>query len=691
MVLYLECRACKSEPNFEAPGLERGVSISACSARGHSHLGISEQSTCMTQMITGTPITVKIPIDNIRLHSSTEVVIPTSMRLNISVDRLAASVTGVVTKSLAGQGSLSLNSLFTSDLTLTPILFGAWKDPSATMGFSNPRIVTETGEQLSVRFESTPTEETDYDTVMKVLTDINEAAWNSCQNVFVYNKAPTLHKCIIAVPVGIVGCGYTLASCVVDKDCALSTDALESSFSAAIRRELNNDPHKINEFYSACGIDAAQWAGVVMTSLSMISSWLIPYKADEKSMMLPNNGVGATAAEYWLEEPMRIGLAGDCEDSASFCTSCIYKTERLFSDVSAGADTDVSLLSKFPTLLAVYRSLAYYKVGVAVIAANAGNVDDSTKATTADIAGHAMVVATPLTHLCGALKAGGECEETHIARRAQLFSQISLPHRLPETEVQSALNGDLDQQIGKLPGLACEGTGPSNSSMQWENDPRIRHNNNIMSVRKNELTNAISPSIAMPVRELNTGSENQTHQFYQDIVELHFRPNDLNDIPLGNLAAAACHFAVGTARKGAGVDPDNFATGNFIAVSRWSISTDQQEIIRPALEKARTHNLPPSGSVSLTQQQNDIFGRNMQLLSALNVEMQAKASHNPERNQTKLCLIVPFSGLTGNAMAVDNMVALMKEHPGRVETTQIPSIAHFGTQQLGVFSTITLW
>lgn len=291
MTLYLECRVSKTEPDFETPGLERGVSIAACAARGFTHLGVSGGTTCVTEMITQVPTVVRIPIEAHRVESSAQVEILKSTRLNISVDRLAASVTGVVTKSLAGQASLPLHAIFSGSSSLTPIEYGGWKDISAALSFTEPKITAE-GKRIAVRFVDPPASSATDGIVSQELKLVYDEAWEHAQTGMCFKKAPSLHKCMIADPVGIVGCGYNLAPSVVNKACALSNEALESALVAAVSSELNYDDNQLKRLHAASGLQAAEWAGTVMTSLSSVASWLIPLSTADPTV--PTRAPGAS-------------------------------------------------------------------------------------------------------------------------------------------------------------------------------------------------------------------------------------------------------------------------------------------------------------------------------------------------------------------------------------------------------------
>ena len=307
------------------------------------------------------------------------------------------------------------------------------------------------------------------------------------------------------------------------------------------------------------------------------------------------------------------------------------------------------------------------------------------------IAGHAMVIGTPIVHLIDALKLGGEEEHVHAARRAHLFRPAAATGRVPPMELSRALSGDLDDQIRALQGVCCEGTGPSNSQL-WEHNPQVRAQQKVTADRLDVLLQSVSPSIGMPMRFLNTGPGG-SNIFYDNFVEVLFGAEDAFDEELTKHGAGACHFALGVSQTEAGVGPTDFAKGKYVADPRWRCGERRAEIIGSASLEARTHTLPPSGPLQLTPTQNDLLSQNMQRLAELDVKMRKNAEL---LGGLEACsfdtgrMLIPFAAQIGNSLGMANLVELMQTHPGRVQSSPVTDLAEFGGTQMGVFTVITL-
>lgn len=212
-----------------------------------------------------------------------------------------------------------------------------------------------------------------------------------------------------------------------------------------------------------------------------------------------------------------------------------------------------------------------------------------------------------------------------------------------------------------------------------------------VSTRLDTLLKSVSPSIGMPIRALNTGPDG-AHIFFNSFVELLMRTDEVLDDELNKYGAAACHYALGSSKTKAGVNPMNFAEGKYFAAPRYRCTKERADIIGAASADARKHTLPPSGPIQLSQTQNDVLRRNMILLDKLNDNtcMGRNADMIETRNCDEVRVLVPFAAQLGNPLGMVNMVKLMEMHPGRVETSPVSGVAEFGGDQKGVFSVITL-
>lgn len=715
MPLYVELVLSKEESDLESAGLDGGVSLDAAAGRGHTHVAITGSDTAERFFVTETPQRVRVPLPktNIIKDSETHITVSNDTRLLLSVDRLAASVAGVVTTSLAGQASAFLDNLSGDDKTLphgaVGVRFAGWDDLAASVGIRDVRVVEaeseiitpeDQGKQLQVHFASEDVSgkplQTEQEYVKSEVKKIYNESWQLRKRV-VFAKAPTLTKSIMTVPVGMAGTGYDLSVSVVAKPAAQTARALEDMMRAAIMSELAGQQSDFDAFLSKEGIESAQWAGVVMSALSTSASWLIPYKGDERTVVLPRGKLKAFSTESWLAEPTRLGMADDCDGSAAWITAAVYQIEKLFTE---GGSREA-----FPTLHAAWRALAMYKVGVAVLSAHAGKASDANGATGA-IAGHAQVLALPKLHLLEAL--GGEDQELTAARRDLLFKNLIL--RIPSQELKAIMRGELDDAMRALPGVAGEGTGAANSQL-WEPDEHLRSEKIATEKRVAGAFKAISPSQAVPLRDLNV-RPGGSHKFYDEFVEFITDWSMLDSPVLQARGEAAAHFVLGRGDS-AGATPEQVAMGNYTATPLWKADKKRSDMLTRAAERVQRNTLPMGKPVRLSEKQELDLNTSLGLLAELDERLRAHEADtglqrnavNSTRLRDEIRAVIPFASLINNPTGVANLVDLM-EGSGQVDVSVIRDVAvaseaarfipewfgsHPASLDRGVFAVVTLF
>ena len=710
MPLFVELVLSKVESDLESAGLDGGVSLDAAAGRGHTHVAVTGSETAESFFITDVPQRVRLPLpgSNILKDSGTSITLSNDTRLVLSVDRLAASVAGVVTTSLAGQGSAFIDDLTGDDKTLprgaVGVRFAGWDDLAASVGVRDVRVVqaeseTAQGQQLQVHFAGEKVNgrslQTEQAEVKSEVKKIYNESWQLREQV-VFSKAPTLTKSIMRVPVGMAGTGYDLSVSVVAKPAAQTERALEDMLRSAIMSELAGEQADFARFLSKEGVESAKWAGVVMSALSTSSAWLIPYKGDERTVVLPRGKLKAFSTESWLAEPTRIGMADDCDGSAAWITSAVYQIEKLFGE---GGSREA-----YPTLHAAWRALAMYKVGIAVLSAHAGKASDADGARGA-IAGHAQVLALPKLHLLEAL--GGD-EELTAARRELLFKNMVL--RIPSEELRDMMRGDLDDAMRALPGVAGEGTGAANSQL-WEVDESLRAEKIATETRVKAAFKAISPSQAVPLRDLNVGPGG-SHKFYDEFVEFITDWTMLDSPVLQARGEATAHFVLGRGDS-AGATPEQVATGKYIATPLWKADKKRADMLSRAAERVTRNTLPMGTPLRLSAKQEDNLATSLGLLADLDERLRAReADTGIQRNavnatsiRDEIRAIVPFASLLNNPTGVANLADLM-QGSGQVDVSVIRDVAvaseaarfvpkrfgsHPASLDRGLFAVVTLF
>lgn len=589
MTVFLEVTISKDETDFETACIESGVTLAAAAARGTTHIAVTGSETAVSVFLTERPQVVRIPISQTEYEErGTMLKMSDEVRLNASVDRLAASVSGVVTSSLAGQGSVFLEEFMVHGKSPPrqsfPIQFSSWHNVSAVINVHDAKVVTSTGQRFSVRFAQNHQTEQDDAAAREELQKLYDEAWATRQELK-YESAPTLTKSIMHVPVGIGGSGYDASISAVAKPPAQTADALEGLLTATISSELGQTPEHFEAFLGVEGIEASKWAGVVMSALSTAAAWLIPYKGDSASILLPQNVLKEHSTESWLAEPTRIGMADDCDGSAAWITSSVHQIERIFRDDPRAT---------YPTLRAVWKALAFHKVGLAVLSAHAGNASDA-KGANGSIAGHAQTLAIPKIHLLDAL---GGSEIIQAARRDLYFGGMEL--RLPSADHRALLSGQLDEAMRALPALAGEGTGAASSTL-WEPDPERRERAVGSERWVDKAFKKLSPSQGIQMRDLNTGKDG-THRFYSHFVEVLFDWQDLQSKVLQAHGEAAAHIVVGHGNQ-AGVTPQEMAMGQYKATPLWKANGARASLLLAAKARVQKNTLPRGDPMKLSPTQ----------------------------------------------------------------------------------------
>ena len=409
-MFYLEVTLSRLEAPLEDVALAGGVSLDAASARGTTHISISGSptatTTATTVFLTTKPQTVRIPVptSEIEQPQGDQFKMKDSSRLLFTSERVAASVLGTVCTTMSGQGSVHLDELLASDklaVGAVGLKYPNWEELSAAIGVRDPRVihVGEKEGEIKVHFDKDTKFDTAQTDALADLEALFAEAWSLRESV-VYTKAPTLTKSVMRTPVGINGSGYDIAAAVVAKPFSHSTEALEDLLKSAIMTELGGSQGDMSMFLSEnlTSVDRARWAGVVASSLSTAAASVIPYRADGRTVLLPNNELKHYSTESWMAEPVRPFGADDCDGSAAWVTSAV-------SHVGNVMLSDIDAKNKFPTLYGVHRSLAHYKVGIAILGAKAVSAD-AVGGETSGIAGHAQVLLLPKVHVLDALHRG---------------------------------------------------------------------------------------------------------------------------------------------------------------------------------------------------------------------------------------------------------------------------------------------
>lgn len=722
---FLQVTLERLEAPLEEAALAGGVSLDAAAARGMTHIALSGSKTATAVLLTSKPQVVRLPIprSETKKHASDAdvVVMRDSVRLLLTAERMGASVTGTVCTTMSGQGSVHLDELMVSDQRQQPtgavgLQYPNWPDLSAVVGVRNPSVLhvsheTGTESELRVHFhEDSETEAVGAEALQELEALFGEA-WTLRETV-VYHDAPTLTKAVMKTPVGIHGSQYDLASSVVGKPFSHSSETLEDMLRSTILSELGGSQTDMSEFCDAemGSVRRARWAGVVASGLSTAAGMLIPYRADGRTVLLPNNQLKHCDSESWMAEPIRPFGADDCDGSASWITSAV-------SHISNVMQHDPGAQDRFPVLHAVHKSLAHYKVGVSIIGAHAASAGDA-QGVADGIAGHAMVLLIPKVQLADALHRGARGTLSVKSSDGAVVEVPVLPSGVSKDEIAHmrframyphgasegrALSGNFlspDESMDRvlrdlraLPGLAAEGTGAAGSTLWVPNAHEMAEK--VVSTRRVEQAFAeMTPSQMVAIKDLDAG-EGGAHKFYSKFVEVMFSVEDLRDTALSDKGVVASHYvlcpnSITGAIAEAGVSPRQLATGDYSAMPLWTAGTARASRLLDATNEALRHTMPMSGVPVLDELQGESLAKSMARVQALGDKL---AEAGVQKSVDELRFGFTFSSLVNNPTGVANVVDLasnFKDAAGTVDVLPVRNLATHKGVDVGVSVIVTM-
>ena len=705
---FLELTLSRLEAPLEDVALAAGTSIDAAAARGATHIAISGSDKAVTVFLTSKPTVVRIPIpkSEIRHVSGDTFEMKDSSRLLVTSERMGVSVLGTVCTSMSGQASSFLDDILVNSSKGSPpvgaigLQYSNWSDYSAVLGIRNPEVFHDQETRVCVNFvHDDDTKQTD---ASKELEMIFQESWDLRQAV-VYAPAPTLTKSVMRTPVGINGSTYDLASVVVGKPFSHSTETLDDILRSAILSELGGNTDDMINFLSdkPTSVDHAQWAGVVASALSTAAATMIPYRADGRTAVLPGNVLKHFDSESWMAEPIRPFGADDCDGSAAWITSAVTHIKNIMAN-------DANAKSKYEVLHAVYKTLAHYKVGIAVLGAHVASAD-AVGGATDTILGHAMVLVIPKIHLLDALHRGTGCAPNHVVDKDQrdLLAELRFRAEYPYSEATANLQFSLNDiralsqdyamsdpilaHLRALPGLAAEGTGAASSTL-WTKDDAVRKQKIRTAARVDAVLSKMSPSQMIPIKDLDTGPDGH-HKFYSEFVEVLFPVDDLKDVPLAKQGMATSQYVLcqqSTNLAKAGVTPEQIATGNYTAIPLWKANLERALLMIDSAAHSRRHTLPPSNSPDLDERQVDALEASRSVLIDLHNHLSSQIAQD---DADEVRFTFTFASLVNNPSGVANVVDLAKNvdrASGIVDFTPVRGLAVSKGKDVGVSVVVTM-
>lgn len=614
-------------------------------------------------------------------EESTIVELSDRTRVNLTASRVALAIDGTVANTLSGQATVELKDVAASaesgTSTIVDVTYPNWNAISSVVSLSNPTLINiDTGDVLTAKF----TTNVETDTVCKEAQKVLEKIYTTSmklREVVKYEPAALLTKSVMRVPVGIDGTTFDAVSNVVDRPTALSDDAFESLAHACLKIALavdepGNPAVSMSDFMadtSIPSIKASENAHKVANALSTLVCMICPYRVDGRTMVLPT-GLKMVGSEAWKNEsPRDIFSTDDCEGSGAIITSLVYHAETIARDPE--------LAARYPHIAAISNALIHHMVGIAVLAANAGQADAAGKKGHDVVAGHAIALAVPKPHalksmINGIMSTGiynddGDGNAQNRAQRATEPYSLALYHkddlkRMPaeESEILATSVGVLSlvEAVDLFP-LAMEGTAPVASTKLYEPDAtaRLAH---IKAVRlEKAFEEKIGPGLSRSVGRLHVPESHNGpgHQFYKKLVEFAVptrRSGFFQNSDMRGLGFATAQWVLTELHnsQGAGVSPEDLATGNFGLLPLWMLSEQECNTFDVASAEALSNSLPRrEKAVRLTPKQYDNFMGNMNKLNELSSSKSVLFSSKGETSHVHRH-IVSFAALVNNEDAV---------------------------------------
>jgi len=679
MKLDFRCLASRSETDVDAAFLSNraGAALGSVAARGDTDLHVTGAPHAVHALLTTTPVRLAIPLNaaaiDARVDDEGALHVSDRVRVNATASRTALSISGIVVDSMSGQGSVQMDVLVKYHGGSVPVHYSNFAELSATVQLHDIEFVDS---ETDVAFETVVFDEDEaFDASAKGaaegLMDIYNQGTKNRQLV-VFQPAAGLTKAVMAVPFGIDGSNYDLSCSVVARPPSMSRAAFEAMAERVLGLELDFDSEKIDAFLSDCaapGLRAAEHAATVAAAMSLFAASVCPYRIDGRTVAMPD-GLKFVASESWKAEASRTYFQScdDCDGSAAHVTAALHD--------AAVVAASPELASMYPFVAAFANAVSMHFVGVAVLAANAGNAEAAGENGASALAGHAIALLVPRSMiLSGLLTASAGISGSSAPYIAELQSvfvagmftaeereRLSETDRALITDHKSFLN---QHKTHQLTSLAIEGTSPVSPATLFEADPaaRIRRSRNAM--RDGEIGTLIGPTIARDVTSLDVGEAGDDHKFYSSFVEFLLSTTSAPFLDAGlrskNMATAQFVFVKATKPKDAGVEPRDLSVGNFGVVPLWKLGHDMARDLDKACAEVQRNTMPMrAGPTILTADETTRY------MAAVERVKRLSSVGSDAENAARAQAILPNAALVNNPNAVEALCTRVEALSGKV-------------------------
>jgi hypothetical protein len=672
--VVLKCDAARLEPDLDGAVLSTpSVALLNVAARAETDFHVTGSPYAVSALLTDAPTELVVPLDtdgaSLRIEDGV-LVVPDRTSFNVTASRMGLGINGTVVNTMSAQSSSPLSDLLERGYKTIPLSYVNFGEFSAVLELGNIRFVNATtGEEFeTVRFE----EDADVDARMSAAGDVLESVYNQAgrtREKVVFAPAPSLTKSVMAVPFGVDGSGYDLASSVVSRPISLDREAFEQFAKQCIALEAGFDDSTMDRFYADCkrpGLLASRWCGAVANAMSTLVSMQTPYRVDGRAVMTPTGPV-VTQTESWKAEASRTSActADDCEGSGTHANAALHDAANVASDAALAAD--------FPTIAAFANAMSLHYVGIGVLAANAGHAEDAGKHGKEAVAGHAIALAVPRSMVLKSMLIGlntatkerepsdGFVSDMTQAYSKAIFTDDEVSRMSPEDQVELRdLDGlpTLHDRLccGDITPLAIEGTSPISPSILYSTNSEGRKHRAERARNSAKIAQKIGPSIARSINQLDvTPTDPDRHGFYQSFVEFLMSPScplmQSKELREKGFATSQLVFASPVDVTVAGATPKEIATGEFSFLSLWRLGKEDAETMDDALREVRLNTMPKrEGMMRLDAHSSEGYKKSIDCLRSLN---QASSTDRVNDDEHNVRFIVSQSALMNNQVAVE--------------------------------------
>lgn len=693
--LALVFEAARDEPDVDLMFLsnKEAATLGTACARGDTDFHVTGVAHAVGDLVTTKPMTITIELnpdtygggvyaaEEAEGHSTAD--LSDRMRLNLTTSREALGIDGTVGNTMMGQSSVPLLQVFrdgnASRSTVIDVSFMNWQAFACTVSISNPKLIdVVSGERIVAHFVTDEGMDRACARAQGALEEIYTMG-SALRNVIVYELAPALSKSVMRVPYGIDCTSYDSVCNVVDRPTAMSDAAFESLAQACLEHtlavdEVGDERVTMAEFLTATaspGVAASAFAGRVANTLSLLVGLVCPYRIDGRTMVMPD-GLKMVGVESWkAESPRNLFSEDDCEGSGAIQTSLVYRAETIARDAV--------LAAKYPHIAGIANALVHHMVGVAVLAANAGQAESAGKNGHAAVAGHAIALAIPklqaLDAMVTGIKATGSVSKSveHAQKSKALSESLTEPladalyhdddiHRMPADEallLESAEGRrELSARLQARP-LALEGTSPVASGKLYEPKPSMRVTQIEYAKAEKAIEARLGPTVTRAVARMHipVDPSGPDHQFYKHFVEFSvplrrygtFQGQSMRE---GGVATAEWVLTDANNVQEAGVSPKDLDTGNYLLLPLWKLGAEAAAAIDVASAEVLQNTLPiRAGPVRLSAKQLSTYRKNIASLESLNTQKKVIFEANRHRAHASRH-VVTFAALVGNESAL---------------------------------------